>query len=172
MYYQFHIFHRLRKTFSFSFTRSHAQVLRIMKDRLWTVYLELYMEVSLKCVQRIQNLPAGIMCNNFNHIHSLDIEMVRSSNIQTVRKRRHYFLCVSMLNAFMALHRIISVMAPQRTLTYMRMIQEVLKIGIHHGAIWKSVKEVFLIRTVNLVIGYHRGLKTLELRHNYRLLNG
>ena len=51
-----------------------------------------------------------------------------------------------MLNSFMALHRIISVMAPQRTLTYMSVIQEVLKIGIHihYGALRKSVKEDFV----------------------------
>ena len=53
-------------------------------------------EVNLNRVQRIQNLLARIICNNFDYIHSRGIDLVRSLKLQTIRERRDYFLCVLM----------------------------------------------------------------------------
>ena len=47
-------------------------------------------------MQRIQNLLARIICNNFDYIHSRGIELVRSLKLQTIRERRDHFLCVLM----------------------------------------------------------------------------
>ena len=53
-------------------------------------------EVNLNRAQRIQNLLARIICNNFDYIHSRGIDLVRSLKLQTIRGRRDYFLCVLM----------------------------------------------------------------------------
>ena len=53
-------------------------------------------EVNLNRVQRIQNLLARIICNNFYYIHSHGIDLVRSLKLQTIRERRDYFLCALM----------------------------------------------------------------------------
>ena len=45
-------------------------------------------------MQRIQNLLAMIICNNFDYIHSSGIGLVRSLKFKTIRGRRDRFLCV------------------------------------------------------------------------------
>ena len=51
-------------------------------------------EVNPNHVQRIENLLAMIICNNFDYIHSSGIGLVRSLKFQTIRGRRDRFLCV------------------------------------------------------------------------------
>ena len=53
-------------------------------------------DVNLNRVQRIQNLLANIICNNFDYIHSRGIDFVRSLKLLTTRERRDFFLCVLM----------------------------------------------------------------------------
>ena len=54
----------------------------------WTI------EANLGRIQRIQNLLARIMCNNFDYIYFRGITMVRNLRLQTIRERRDYFLCI------------------------------------------------------------------------------
>ena len=54
-------------------------------------------EANLDHVQRIQNLLARLMCNNFDYINFRVTEMVRTWRLQTVVKgRRDYILCILM----------------------------------------------------------------------------
>ena len=50
-------------------------------------------EVNLNRVQRIQNLLARIICNNFDHIHSRGIDLVRSLKLRPYEKDEPTF-CV------------------------------------------------------------------------------
>ena len=54
-------------------------------------------EVNLDRIQRIQNLLARIVCNNFDYINFCAIEMMLTLKLQTIRENRDYFLCISML---------------------------------------------------------------------------
>ena len=96
MYYYFHMFRRLRKILP------SALLLNIYKTYVqWKIDYGLSIwgcttEVNLNRVQRIQNLLARIICNNFDYIHSRGIDLVRSLKLQTIRERRDYFLCVLM----------------------------------------------------------------------------
>ena len=56
-------------------------------------------EVKLNRVQRIQNLLARMICNNFDYIHSHGIDLVRSLKLQTIRERRDHFLSVLMFKS-------------------------------------------------------------------------
>ena len=60
-------------------------------------------EVNFNRVQRIQNLLARIICDNFDYIHSRGIALVRSLKLQTIRERRDYFLCVLMFKCIQGL---------------------------------------------------------------------
>ena len=94
IYYYFHMFRRLRKILP------SALLLNIYKTYVQSKIdygLSIWgctTEVSLNREQRIQNLLARIICNNFDYIHSRGIDLVRSLKLQTIRKRRDYFLCV------------------------------------------------------------------------------
>ena len=78
MYYYFHMFRRLRK-----FLPS-ALLLNIYKTYVQSkIDYGLSIggcttEVNLNRVQRIQNLLARIICDNFDYIHSRGIDLVRS----------------------------------------------------------------------------------------------
>ena len=50
--------------------------------------------VNLSRVQRIQNLLARIIYNNFDYIHWRGIDLVQSLKLPTIRERRNYFLCI------------------------------------------------------------------------------
>ena len=54
-------------------------------------------EVKLDRIQQIQNLLARIICNNVDYINCCGIEMMLTLKLQTIRKRRDYFLCIPML---------------------------------------------------------------------------
>ena len=96
MYYYFHMFRRLRKILP------SALLLNIYKTYVQSkIDYGLFIwgcttEVNLNRVQRIQNLLARIICNNFDYIHSRGIDLVRSLKLQTIREIRDYFLCVLM----------------------------------------------------------------------------
>ena len=96
MHYHFHMFRRLRKILP------SALLLNIYKTYVQSKIdygLSIWgctTEVNLDRVQRIQNLLARIICNNFDYIHSRGIDLVRSYKLQTIRERRDYFLCVLM----------------------------------------------------------------------------
>ena len=96
MYYYFHMFRRLRKILP------SALLLNIYKTYVQSkIDYGLFIwgcttEVNINRVQRIQNLLARIICNNFDYIHSRGIDLVRSLKLQTIRERRDYFLCVLM----------------------------------------------------------------------------
>ena len=96
MYYHFHMFRRLRKILP------SALLLNIYKTYVQSKIdygLSIWgctTEVNLNRVQRIQNVLARIICNNFDYIHSRGIDLVRSLKLQTIRERRDYFLCVLM----------------------------------------------------------------------------
>ena len=118
-------------------------------------------EVNLNLVQRIQNLLARIICNNFDYIHSRGIDLVRSLKLQTIRERRDYFLCVLM---FKCIHGL----APHYLSNDVTMhvdIQGALRIWIciYRGAPRRFIKEVFCIRVVHYEINCHRGSKNLRL---------
>ena len=53
-------------------------------------------ESDLDRIQRIQNVLARIVCNNLDYINFRGIEMVWTLRLQTICKRRDYFLCILM----------------------------------------------------------------------------
>ena len=63
------------------------------------------MEVNLNPVQRVQNLLARIIFDNFDYIHSRCTDLVPSLKHQTTRERRDYCLCVLM---FKCIHGLMS----------------------------------------------------------------
>ena len=96
MYYHFHMFRRFRKILP------SALLLNIYKTYVQSKIdygLSIWgctTEVNLNRVQRIQNLLARIICNNFEYIPLRGIDLYRSLKLQTIRERRDYFLCVLM----------------------------------------------------------------------------
>ena len=122
-------------------------------------------EVNPNRVQRIQNLLARIICNNFDYIHSRGIDLVRSLKLQTIRDRRDYFLCVLM---FKCIHGL----APHYLSNDVTMHVDI------HGYdprsaenmdlyIPRCAKEIykrsFCTRVVHYGISCHRGSKNLRL---------
>ena len=99
MYTYFHMFRHLRKILP------SALLLKIYKAHVQSNIdcgLSIWgdtTEVNLNRVQQIQNLPARIICNNFDYIHSRGIDLVRSLRLQTIRERRDHFLCVLMFKS-------------------------------------------------------------------------
>ena len=51
-------------------------------------------EVNLNRVQRIHNLLARIICNNFDYIHSRGIDLVWSLKLQTIYEKDETTFCV------------------------------------------------------------------------------
>ena len=96
MYYYVHMFRRLRKIFPsqllLNIYKSYVQSKIDYGSSIWGCTTEAYLDR----IQRIQNLLARIMCNNFDYINFRGIEMVRTLRLQTIRERRDYFLCILM----------------------------------------------------------------------------
>ena len=53
-------------------------------------------DINTGKIQPIQSLAARIITRNFDYIHSRGVDIVRYLNLQTVKERRDYFLCVLM----------------------------------------------------------------------------
>ena len=112
MYYYVHMFHHLRKILPsqllLNIYKCYVQSKIDYGLSIWGCTTE----AKLDRIQRIQNLLARIMCNNFDYINFRGIEMVRPLRLQTIRERRDYFLCILMFNlsVFMALLLIIYIM--------------------------------------------------------------
>ena len=103
MYFHFHMFRRLRKILQSALLLNIIYM--IYNIYIFYIYTNIdyglsiwgcTAEVNLKRVQRIQNLLARIICNNFDYIHSRGIDLVRSLKLKIIRERRDYFLCVLM----------------------------------------------------------------------------
>ena len=96
MYYYVHMFRRLRKILPsqllLNIYKSYVQSKIDYGLCIWGCTTE----ANLDRIQRIQNLLARIMCNNFDSINFRGIEMVRTLRLQTIRERRDYFLCILM----------------------------------------------------------------------------
>ena len=96
MYYYFHMFRRLRKILpSALLLNIHKTYVQSKIDYGLSIW-GCTTEVNLNRAQRIQNLLARIICNNFDYIHSRGIDLVRSLKLQNIQERRDYFLCVLM----------------------------------------------------------------------------
>ena len=147
MYYYFHMFRRLRKLLPSAILLNIYKTYVESKIDYGLSFWGCTTEVNPNRVQRIQNLLARIICDNFDYIHSRGIDLVRSLKLQTIRERRDYFLCVLM---FKCIHG---------------MIQGALRIWIYiyRGAPRRFIKEVFCIRVVHYGISCHRGSKNLRL---------
>ena len=156
MYYYFHMSRRLRKILPSALQSKIDYGLSI-----WGCT----MEVNLNRVQRIQNLLARIICNNFDYIHSCGIDLVWSLKLQTIRERRDYSLCVIM---FKCIHGL----APHYLSNDVTMHVDI------HGYDTRSAenmdlyiprcaKEIykifFCIRVVHYGVSCHRGSKNLRL---------
>ena len=96
MYYYFHMFRRLRKIPPSALLLNIYETYVQSKIDYGLTIWGCTTEVNLNRVQRIQNLLARIICDNFDYIHSRGIDLVRSLKLQTIRERRDYFLCVLM----------------------------------------------------------------------------
>ena len=125
-------------------------------------------EVNLNRVQRIQNLLARIICNDFDYIQSCGIDLVRSRPYEKDGTTLCVFWCS---NVFIASH-------PISWVIYMCMIQREPRIWIYinHGAPRRFIWRFFCIRVVHYGISCPRGSKNLirsfnDFKHNYRLLN-
>ena len=145
-----------------------------IKDRLWTVTTE----INLNRVQRIQNLLARIICNNFDYIHSRGIDLVRSLKLQTIRERRDYFLCVLMFKCIHGLaphylsndvtmhvdiHGYNTRSAENMDLYIPRCTKEIYKRSFSYkgSSMWKK-----------LPTWVKESTSLNDFKHNYRLLNG
>ena len=135
-------------------------------------------EINLNRVQRIQNLLARIICNNFDYNHSRGIDLVRSLRLQTIRGRRYHFRCVLMFKCTHGLAPIIWALTSPCMLIYMDMIQGALRIWIYiyHGAPRRFTKEVFLYKGSSLWNKLPPWVKEStylnDFKHNFTLLNG
>ena len=89
MYYYVHMFRCLRKILPsqllLNIYKSYVQSKVDYGLSTWGCTTE----ANLDRIQRIQNLLARIMCNNFR-----GIEMIRTLRLQTIREGRDYFLCI------------------------------------------------------------------------------
>ena len=54
--------------------------------------------VNTKCIQRLQNRAARIICNNFDIINDCVIDLVRELQWLSISLRINYFLCVLVFN--------------------------------------------------------------------------
>ena len=124
-------------------------------------------EVNLNRVQRIQNLLARIICNNFDYIHSRGIDFVRSLKLLTIRERRDYFLCVLM---FKCIHGL----APHYVSNDVTMhvdrhgydTRNAENMDLYIARCTKEIykkKEIFRIRLFHCGISCPRGSKNLRL---------
>ena len=135
-------------------------------------------ELNLNRGQRIQNLLARIICDNFDYIHSRGIDLVRSLKLQTIRERRDYFLCVLM---FKCIHGL----APHYLSNDVTMHVDI------HGYDTRSAENMDLYiprcaKTIYKRIFLYKGSSLWnklppwvkestslnDFKHNYRLLNG
>ena len=166
MYYYFHMFRRLRKILP------SALLLNIYKTYVQSKIdygLSIWgctTEVSLNRVQRIQNLLARIISNNFDYIHSRGIDLVRSLKLQTIRERRDYFLCVLMFKCIhgLAPHYLSNDVTMHVDIHgYDTRSAENMDLYIYHGAPKRFIKEVFRIRVVHCGISCPDGSKSLRL---------
>ena len=96
MYCYVHMFHRLRKMILsqllLNIYKSYVQSKIGYGLSIWGCTIE----ADLDRIQRIQNLLARIMCNNFDYINFCGINMVRTLRLQTAREWWDYFLCILM----------------------------------------------------------------------------
>ena len=53
---------------------------------------------NTKCIQRLQNRAARIICNNFDISNYRGIDLVRELQWLSISQRINYFLCVLVLN--------------------------------------------------------------------------
>ena len=53
---------------------------------------------NTKCIQRLQNRAARIICNNFDIINYRGIDLVRELQWLSISQRINYFLCVLVFN--------------------------------------------------------------------------
>ena len=90
MYYYFHMFRRLKKILPSALLLNIYQTYVQSKIDYGLYIRGCTTEVNLNRVQRIPNLLARIICNNFDYIHSRGIDVVRSLKLQTIRERRDY----------------------------------------------------------------------------------
>ena len=135
-------------------------------------------EVNLNRVQRIQNLLARIICNNFDYIHSRGIDLVRSLKLQTIRERRDYFLCVLMFKCIHGLaphylsndvtmhvdmHGYDTRSAENMDLYIPRCTKEIYKRSFSYkgSSLWNK-----------LPTWVKESTSLNDFKHNYRLLNG
>ena len=88
MYYYVHMFRRLRKILPsqllLNISKSYVQAKIDYGLSIWGCITE----ANFDRIQRIRNLSARIMCNNFDYINFRGIEMVRTLRLQTIRERR------------------------------------------------------------------------------------
>ena len=96
MYYYGHMFRRLRKILPSQLLLNNYKFYVKSKIDYGLSIWGCTTEDNLDRIQRIQNLLARIMCNNFDYIKFRRIEMVRTLRLQTIRGRRDYFLCILM----------------------------------------------------------------------------
>ena len=69
-------------------------VVHTIETGVWFNDMGLYYWYKPMKIQRIQRLATRIMTGNFDYIHSRGVDIVHSLNLQTVKERRGYFLCV------------------------------------------------------------------------------
>ena len=74
-----------------SFHRNYCSIFTSPKCSLRSI-MDYQYGVVLQALQRMQNLLAWIICNDFDYIYFRGIEMVRTLRLKTIRERRDYFL--------------------------------------------------------------------------------
>ena len=129
-------------------------------------------------MQRIQNLLARIICNNFDYIHSPGIDLVRSLKLQTIRERRDHFLCILI---FKCIHGL----APHYLSNYVTMhvdmhgydTKSADNIDLYIGRLTKGIyKRRFLYKGSSLWNKLSPRIKEYtslnDFKHNLRLLSG
>ena len=135
-------------------------------------------EVNLNRVQRIQNLLARIICNNFDYIHSRGIDLVRSLKLQTIRERQDYILCVLMFKCIrgVAPHYLSNDVTIHVDIHGYDTRSAENMAYIYHGAPKRFIKEVFSYKGSSLWNKLPTWVKEStslnDFKHNHRLLNG
>ena len=132
-------------------------------------------EAKLDRIQRIQNLLARIMCNNFDYINFRGIEMVRTLKPQTIRERRDFFLCIRM---FKCIHGL----APHYLCNYITMYVAINGYDTRSADLYlprcsrEIYKRSFPYKGSSLWIQLPPYLKesisSIDFKRNYRLLYG
>ena len=95
MNYYVHMFRRLRKILPSQLLLSIYKYY-VQSKIDYGVSKGVVLQNLTSYVQRIQNLLARIVCNNFEYINFRGIEMVWTLRLQTICERRDYFLCILM----------------------------------------------------------------------------